>query len=166
MQKQLGIRMRAKRAAMLAENTINIPMKDDDEIMEEENDVEDDSMDTTDESNDATSDAVSTMEKDNVKREQQNERETSMSSCLSLGEFANRWRDTTFRQWVFIDAGKRISTKVRFSGDGEETEEEEEEDEQDDDEVKENTNPPSDPNRPSLKVIFTPIETRCFHRHL
>ena len=84
MQKQLGIRMRAKRAAMLAENTINIPMKDDDDIFEEENDIEDDSMDTTDESNDATSDVVSTMEKDNVKRQQQNERETSMSHFLSL----------------------------------------------------------------------------------
>lgn len=54
---------------------------------------------------------------------------------------------------------KRISTNVRISGDGEETEEEQD----DDDEVKENTNPPSDPNRPSLKVIFIPIETRCFH---
>lgn len=71
---------------MLAENTINIPMKDDDDIIEEESDIEDDSMDTTDESNDA----VSTMEKGDVKREQQNESETSMSSFLSLGEFANR----------------------------------------------------------------------------
>ena len=74
MQKQLGIRMRAKRAAMLAENTINIPMKDDDDI-EEENDIDDEdaSMDTTDESNDATSDGLSTMEKENVKQEQRDQ---------------------------------------------------------------------------------------------
>ncbi|CAF1495754.1 unnamed protein product [Adineta ricciae] len=66
MQKQLGIRMQAKRAAMLAENVINI--KDDDEEEEEEdeiNEVDDDSMDTTNESNDANSEVISTIDKEN-----------------------------------------------------------------------------------------------------
>ena len=66
MQKQLGIRMQAKRAAMLAENVINI--KDDEEEEEEDeiNEVEDDSMDTTNESNDANSEVISTIDKVHV----------------------------------------------------------------------------------------------------
>ena len=65
MQKQLGIRMQAKRAAMLAENVINIK-DDDDEEEEEINEVDDDSIDTTNESNDANSEVISTIDKENV----------------------------------------------------------------------------------------------------
>ncbi|UJR15390.1 hypothetical protein I4U23_002338 [Adineta vaga] len=67
MQKQLGIRMRAKRTAMLADNVIN--MKDeveDEEEVEDINEVDDDdSMDSTNESNDANSDVMSTIDKEN-----------------------------------------------------------------------------------------------------
>jgi len=67
MQKQLGIRMRVKRAAMLAENSTNIPSKDEDEEEEEPNEIDEDSMDTTDESNDANSEIISNIDKENVK---------------------------------------------------------------------------------------------------
>ena len=65
MQKQLGIRMQAKRAAMLAENNLNIPSKDEDEDEEEEVvEVDEDSMDTTNESLDANSEII---EQENVR---------------------------------------------------------------------------------------------------
>jgi hypothetical protein len=68
MQKQLGIRMQAKRAAMLAENNINILNKDDEEEEEEEEiEIDEDSMDTTNESNDANSEIISNIDKENVK---------------------------------------------------------------------------------------------------
>jgi len=68
MQKQLGIRMQAKRAAMLAENNINILNKDDEEEEEEEEiEIDEDSMDTTNESNDANSEIISNADKENVK---------------------------------------------------------------------------------------------------
>lgn len=75
MQKQLGIRMRAKRAAMLAENVTNLlPNKDhdnyddDNDIDEDdkENDDDDDSEDSTSEENDANSEIVSNVDKENV----------------------------------------------------------------------------------------------------
>ena len=69
---------------------------------------------------------------------------------------------------MFSDVdGEDTESDVRSSGDGDETEEEE-----DEDEVKENTNPPSDPNRPSLKVMFIqsllillswPLDGPCTH---
>ncbi|CAF1481712.1 unnamed protein product [Rotaria sordida] len=69
MQKQLGIRMRAKRAAMLAENPTNIPDKDDDDDNEEEEeedkDINEDSTDSTNESNDVNSEIISNMDKEN-----------------------------------------------------------------------------------------------------
>jgi hypothetical protein len=69
LQKQLGIRMRAKRTAMLAENSINIPNKDDDDVEEEEEkEIDEDSMDTTNESNDANSEIISNVDKENVKQ--------------------------------------------------------------------------------------------------
>jgi hypothetical protein len=70
MQKQLGIRMRAKRAAMLAENNINLPSKDEDDEdeLEEIEEVDEDSMDTTDESNDANSEIISNVDKENVRK--------------------------------------------------------------------------------------------------
>jgi len=68
LQKQLGIRMRAKRAAMLAENNINISNKDDDDDEEEEKEIDEDSMDTTNESNDANSEIISNVDKENVKQ--------------------------------------------------------------------------------------------------
>jgi hypothetical protein len=71
MQKQLGIRMRAKRAAMLAENNINIPTEDDDEE-EEVEEIDEDSMDTTNESNDANSEIISNVDKENVKKSKTN----------------------------------------------------------------------------------------------
>jgi hypothetical protein len=65
MQKQLGIRMQAKRAAMLAEHIL---IKDEEEEEEEEEkEVDEDSMDTTNESNDANSDIISNNDKENVK---------------------------------------------------------------------------------------------------
>jgi hypothetical protein len=67
MQKQLGIRMREKRAAMLAENNINLPSKYEDEL-EEVEEVDDESMDTTDESNDANSEVISSVDKENVRK--------------------------------------------------------------------------------------------------
>jgi hypothetical protein len=67
MQKQLGIRMQAKRAAMLAENNINILNKDDEEEEEEEIEIDEDSMDTTNDSNDANSEIISNADKENVK---------------------------------------------------------------------------------------------------
>jgi hypothetical protein len=66
MQKQLGIRMQAKRAAMLAENNINLPTNDDDEDEVEE--VDEDSMDSTNGSNDANSEIISNVDKENVRR--------------------------------------------------------------------------------------------------
>jgi hypothetical protein len=67
MQKQLDIRMRTKRAAMLAENTINLLVNDDDDdIVDDENDNDEASVDTTDESHDDTSEVMSTVDKDNV----------------------------------------------------------------------------------------------------
>jgi hypothetical protein len=67
MQKQLDIRMRTKRAAMLAENTINLLVNDDDDdIVDGENDNDEASVDTTDESHDDTSEVMSTVDKDNV----------------------------------------------------------------------------------------------------
>ncbi|CAF4397686.1 unnamed protein product [Rotaria sp. Silwood2] len=75
MQKQLGIRMRAKRAAMLAENPTNIPNKDDDdddddnndneEEEEEDKEMNEDSTDSNNESNDANSEIISNMDKEN-----------------------------------------------------------------------------------------------------
>ena len=64
MQKQLGLRMREKRAAMLADNYINIPSKEeeDDEVEE----VDEDSMDTTEESNDDQSEMISNVEQEDV----------------------------------------------------------------------------------------------------
>lgn len=63
MQKQLGLRMREKRAAMLAENNINISSKDDEDEEEDEvEEVDEDSMDTTEESNDDQSEIVSNIE--------------------------------------------------------------------------------------------------------
>ncbi len=71
MQKQLGIRMRARRAAMLAENNINIPSKDEEEEEEDEKEeieeIDEDSMDTTNESNDNHSEIISNAEKENVR---------------------------------------------------------------------------------------------------
>lgn len=70
MQKQLGIRMRVKRAAMLAENATNVPSKDDEDEEEDEeepNEIDEDSMDTTNESNDANSEIISNIDKENVK---------------------------------------------------------------------------------------------------
>jgi hypothetical protein len=84
MQKQLGIRMQAKRAAMLAEH---IPIKDDEEEEEEEKEVDEDSMDTTNESNDANSDIISNNDKENVKlslKKKLNE------NFVFIGRFANR----------------------------------------------------------------------------
>ncbi|CAF4013097.1 unnamed protein product, partial [Adineta steineri] len=67
MQKQLGIRMRAKRAAMLAENVTNTKIESDDEEEEEQEaeEIDEDSMDTTDESNDVNSEIVSIIDKEN-----------------------------------------------------------------------------------------------------
>lgn len=67
MQKQLGLRMQEKRAAMLAENYINIPSKEEEEEDDDaEVEVDEDSMDTTEESNDAHSEIVSNMDEENV----------------------------------------------------------------------------------------------------
>ena len=63
MQKQLGIRMQAKRAAMLADN---IPQKDEEEE-EEIQEIDEDSMDTNNESNDTNSEIISNNDKENVK---------------------------------------------------------------------------------------------------
>ena len=63
MQKQLGLRMREKRAAMLAENISNIQVHDDDE--EIFNDDEKSSESDT-ETNSVVSEALSTMENDQV----------------------------------------------------------------------------------------------------
>ncbi|CAF1055497.1 unnamed protein product [Rotaria sp. Silwood1] len=72
MQKQLGIRMRAKRAAMLAENPTNIPNKEDDDDDDNDNDneeedkeVDEDSTDSRNENNDANSEIISNMDKEN-----------------------------------------------------------------------------------------------------
>ncbi|CAF1374369.1 unnamed protein product [Rotaria sp. Silwood1] len=72
MQKQLGIRMRAKRAAMLAENPTNIPNKEDDDDDDNDNDneeedkeVDEDSTDSHNENNDANSEIISNMDKEN-----------------------------------------------------------------------------------------------------
>lgn len=72
MQKQLGLRMQEKRAAMLAENHINIPSKqeeEDDDDNDDDAEVEEDSMDTTEESNDAPSELISNIDQENVSQQ-------------------------------------------------------------------------------------------------
>jgi hypothetical protein len=94
MQKQLGIRMQAKRAAMLAENNINILNKDDDEEEEEEEEdkeIDEDSMDTTNESNDANSEIISNVDQENVKRIKTNFSNKKLIFCFFFsGEFTTR----------------------------------------------------------------------------
>ncbi|CAM4890416.1 unnamed protein product [Rotaria socialis] len=59
MQKQLGIRMQVKRAAMLADNPTNVQIEDEDEDVKE---IEDDSSDSND---DADSEIISEIDKEN-----------------------------------------------------------------------------------------------------
>ena len=70
MQKQLGLRMREKRAAMLAENYINIPSKEEEDEDDDDVEVDEDSMDTTEESNDddIQSEIISNVDQENVSR--------------------------------------------------------------------------------------------------
>lgn len=64
MQKQLGIRMRAKRAAMLADNPVNIPNEEEEE---EEKDDNDDIKEIEDDSSDSNDNEESEVDKENVK---------------------------------------------------------------------------------------------------
>lgn len=81
MQKQLGIRMQAKRAAMLAENNMNFSTKDDEDDEEEVEEVDEDSMDTTNESNnDVNSDIISNVDKENIEIDE--ETRQSLSELL------------------------------------------------------------------------------------
>ncbi|CAF4160202.1 unnamed protein product, partial [Rotaria magnacalcarata] len=65
MQKQLGIRMQVKRAAMLADNPTNIQIEDEDDNEDEDvKEIEDDSSESND---DADSEIISEVDKENVK---------------------------------------------------------------------------------------------------
>ena len=66
LQKQLGIRVRARRAAMLADDISYLSNKDDDEE-EEDKETNEDSDDTINESTNTSSEVLSNVDKDNVK---------------------------------------------------------------------------------------------------
>ncbi|CAF2111591.1 unnamed protein product [Rotaria magnacalcarata] len=122
MQKQLGIRMQVKRAAMLADNPTNIQIEDEDDNEDEDvKEIEDDSSESND---DADSEIISEVDKEN--------------DDLQVDE-----------------------ESTHLTSDEDEIEEEEEEMEE-----KENTNPSSDPNRPSLKTILTRLESSSESVHI
>ena len=83
--------MRAKRAAMLADNAINVPVEDEEEVEELEND----DGESTDTSEDSVSERLSVVEPEQVSR---GDWLVNVRTCVCIvGGFTDRSRDEEFQ---------------------------------------------------------------------